>query len=64
VQLYDLGIRRRLAQMFNGDLSKTLLANSLIITIPSSPVFWNGDENGMGEDLSLEERDSVRTPMQ
>ena len=64
MQLYNRGIRRRLAPMFNGDLSKTLLAYSLIFTIPGTPVFWYGDEIGMGEDLSLEERNSVRTPMQ
>lgn len=64
MQLYGRGIRRRLASMFNGDLAKTLLAYSLIFTIPGTPVFWYGDEIGMGEDLSLEERNSVRTPMQ
>jgi maltose alpha-D-glucosyltransferase/alpha-amylase len=64
MQLYDRGIRRRLAPMFHGDLAKTLLAYSLIFTIPGTPVFWYGDEIGMGEDLSLEERNSVRTPMQ
>jgi glycosidase len=46
------------------DLARTLLAYSLIFTIPGTPVFWYGDEIGMGEDLSLEERNSVRTPMQ
>ena len=64
MQLYDRGIRRRLAPMFRGDSAKTLLAYSLIFTIPGTPVFWYGDEIGMGEDLSLEERNSVRTPMQ
>ena len=64
MQLYGRGIRRRLAPMFNGDPAKTLLAYSLIFTIPGTPVFWYGDEIGMGEDLSLEERNSVRTPMQ
>jgi maltose alpha-D-glucosyltransferase / alpha-amylase len=64
MQLYGRGIRRRLAPMFDGDLAKTLLAYSLIFTIPGTPVFWYGDEIGMGEDLSLEERNSVRTPMQ
>jgi maltose alpha-D-glucosyltransferase / alpha-amylase len=64
MQLYDRGIRRRLAPMLDGDLARTLLAYSLIFTIPGTPVFWYGDEIGMGEDLSLEERNSVRTPMQ
>jgi maltose alpha-D-glucosyltransferase / alpha-amylase len=64
MQLYGRGIRRRLAPMFNGDPTKILLAYSLIFTIPGTPVFWYGEEIGMGEDLSLEERNSVRTPMQ
>jgi maltose alpha-D-glucosyltransferase/alpha-amylase len=64
MQLYDRGIRRRLAPMFNGNVAQTLLAYSIIFTIPGTPVFWFGDEIGMGEDLSLEERNSVRTPMQ
>ena len=64
MQLYGRGVRRRLAPMFNGDVAKTLLAYSLIFTIPGTPVFWYGDEIGMGEDLSLEERNSVRTAMQ
>jgi maltose alpha-D-glucosyltransferase / alpha-amylase len=64
MQLYDRGIRRRLAPMFNGNIAQILLAYSIIFTIPGTPVFWFGDEIGMGEDLSLEERNSVRTPMQ
>ena len=64
MQLYGRGIRRRLAPMFNGDPAKILLAYSLIFTIPGTPVLWYGDEIGMGDDLSLEERNSVRTPMQ
>ena len=40
------------------------LAHSLMLTLPGSPVLRYGDEIGMGEDLSLNERDSVRTPMQ
>ena len=64
MRLYRRGIRRRLAPIFNGDLAKSLLAYSLMFTIPGTPVFWYGDEIGMGDDLSLEERNSVRTPMQ
>lgn len=64
MQLYGRGIRRRLAPIINGDIARILLAYSLIFTIPGTPVFWYGDEIGMGEDLSLEERNSVRTPMQ
>ncbi len=64
MRLYDRGIRRRLAPMLEGDPSRLKLANSLLLTLPGTPVIWAGDEIGMGDDLSLTERDSVRTPMQ
>jgi maltose alpha-D-glucosyltransferase/alpha-amylase len=64
MQLYDRGIRRRLAPMLEGDERRIRLALSLMFTLPGSPVLWYGDEIGMGDDLSLEERNSVRTPMQ
>ena len=64
MQLYGRGIRRRLAPMFAGDLRRLKLAYSLMLTLPGTPVLWYGEEIGMGEDLSLEERASVRTPMQ
>jgi maltose alpha-D-glucosyltransferase / alpha-amylase len=64
MQLYDRGIRRRLAPMLGGNVQKELLAFSLIFTIPGTPIIWYGDEIGMGDDLRLPERDSVRTPMQ
>jgi maltose alpha-D-glucosyltransferase / alpha-amylase len=40
------------------------LAHSLILTLPGTPVQRNGDEIGMGENLDLEERDAIRSPMQ
>ena len=64
MQLYDRGIRRRLAPMLGGSKQKALLAFSLIFTIPGTPIIWYGDEIGMGEDLRQPERNSVRTPMQ
>jgi maltose alpha-D-glucosyltransferase / alpha-amylase len=64
MQLYDRGIRRRLAPMLEGNKAQLLLAYSLIFTLPGAPVLWYGEEIGMGEDLKLPERDSVRTPMQ
>jgi len=64
MQLYDRGIRRRLAPMFNGDRRRLELAYSLLFTLPGTPVIRYGDELGMGEDLSLPERSAVRTPMQ
>jgi maltose alpha-D-glucosyltransferase/alpha-amylase len=36
----------------------------VLFSLPGSPVLRYGDEIGMGEDLSLKERDAVRTPMQ
>lgn len=63
MQLYDRGIRRRLASML-GDRSEIELAYSLLFSLPGTPVLRYGDEIGMGDDLSLNERDAVRTPMQ
>jgi maltose alpha-D-glucosyltransferase/alpha-amylase len=64
MQIYERGLRRRLAPMLGGDRRRILLAHSLLFTLPGTPVLWFGDEIGMGEDLSLPERDPVRTPMQ
>ena len=63
-QLYDRGIRRRLAPMLGGDRRRIELAYSLMFTLPGTPVMRYGDELGMGDDLSLRERNAVRTPMQ
>ncbi|MGA7613797.1 MAG: alpha-amylase family protein [Thermoanaerobaculia bacterium] len=63
MQLYDRGIRRRLASML-GDRARIELAYSVMFSLPGTPVIRYGDEIGMGEDLSLDQRDSVRTPMQ
>ena len=63
MQLYDRGIRRRLAPML-GDRAHLELAYSLLFSLPGTPVIRYGDEIGMGDDLRLKERDSVRTPMQ
>src|SRR6185503_4492212 len=64
MQLYDRGIRRRLAPMLQGDRRKLELAYSLLFTLPGTPVIRYGDELGMGDDLSLPERNCARTPMQ
>jgi maltose alpha-D-glucosyltransferase / alpha-amylase len=63
MQLYNRGIRRRLAPML-GDRRYIELAYSVIFSLPGTPVIRYGDEIGMGDDLSLKERDAVRTPMQ
>ncbi|MFL6449568.1 MAG: alpha-amylase family protein [Bryobacteraceae bacterium] len=64
MQLYGRGIRRRLAPMLNGDRRRLELAYSLMMTLPGTPVIRYGDEIGMGDDLSLKERQCARTPMQ
>jgi maltose alpha-D-glucosyltransferase/alpha-amylase len=64
MQAYERGIRRRLAPMLDGDQRRLKQAFSLMFALPGTPVLWYGDEIGMGEDLSLRERNSVRTPMQ
>ena len=64
MQLYDRGIRRRLAPMLNGDRRHIELAYSLMFTLPGTPVVRYGDEIGMGDDLTLPERNCARTPMQ
>jgi maltose alpha-D-glucosyltransferase/alpha-amylase len=64
MQLYDRGIRRRLAPMLDGDRRRIELAYSLLFTLPGTPVIRYGDEIGMGDDLRLRERDAARTPMQ
>lgn len=64
MQLYGRGIRRRLAPMLGGDRRRLELAYSLMLTMPGTPVIRYGDEIGMGDDLSLPERDAARTPMQ
>jgi maltose alpha-D-glucosyltransferase/alpha-amylase len=64
MQLYERGIRRRLAPMLGGDRRRLELAYSLILSLPGTPVLRYGDEIAMGDDLSLPERDCARTPMQ
>src|ERR1700754_5143673 len=64
MQLYNRGIRRRLAPMLGGDRRRLELAYSLMCTLPGTPVIRYGDELGMGDDLSLPKRNCARTPMQ
>jgi maltose alpha-D-glucosyltransferase/alpha-amylase len=60
----NLGIRRRLASLLDNDRRKIELANSLLFTLPGSPIIYYGDEIGMGDDIWLPDRNGVRTPMQ
>ncbi len=62
-QLYDRGIRRRLAPMLGGDRRRIELAYSLMFSLPGTPVLRYGDELGMGDNLALPERVCCRTPM-
>ncbi|CAA7616901.1 alpha-amylase family protein [Magnetospirillum sp. UT-4] len=64
MQIYGRGIRRRLATMMDGDPGRQAMAFSLMFTLPGLQVIRYGDEIGMGDDLSLEAREAVRTPMQ
>ena len=63
MQLYKRGIRRRLSPML-GNRKQSELAYSLMFSLPGTPVIRYGDEIGMGDNLELKERNSVRTPMQ
>jgi maltose alpha-D-glucosyltransferase/alpha-amylase len=60
----NLGIRRRLAPLLGNDRARIELVNSLLFTLPGSPVIYYGDEIGMGDNIWLHDRDGVRTPMQ
>jgi len=60
----NLGIRRRLSSLLDNDRRKIELANSLLFTLPGSPIIYYGDEIGMGDNLDLPDRNGVRTPMQ
>jgi maltose alpha-D-glucosyltransferase/alpha-amylase len=64
MQIYGRGIRRRLPPMMQGDRRRIELVYSLTLSLPGTPLLRYGEEIGMGDDLSLEGRDSVRTPMQ
>lgn len=60
----NLGIRRRLAPLMNNDRRRIELLNSLLFSLPGTPVLYYGDELGMGDNIWLNDRDGVRTPMQ
>jgi maltose alpha-D-glucosyltransferase/alpha-amylase len=63
-QLYDRGIRRRLAPMLGNRRPQLQLAFSLLFSLPGTPMMQYGDEIGIGENLRLPERECARTPMQ
>jgi maltose alpha-D-glucosyltransferase/alpha-amylase len=60
----NLGIRRRLAPLLQNHRQKIELMHGLLCSLPGTPVLYYGDEIGMGDNVYLGDRDSVRTPMQ
>lgn len=60
----NVGIRRRLAPLMDNELDKIKLMNSLLLSMPGSPIIYYGDEIGMGDNIFLGDRNGVRTPMQ
>ncbi len=60
----NIGIRRRLAPLMDNDLDRIRLMNSLLLSMPGSPILYYGDELGMGDNFYLGDRNGVRTPMQ
>jgi maltose alpha-D-glucosyltransferase/alpha-amylase len=60
----NLGIRRRLAPLMEGDRRRVELMSALLMSLPGSPILYYGDEIGMGDNVYLGDRNSVRTPMQ
>jgi maltose alpha-D-glucosyltransferase/alpha-amylase len=60
----NLGIRRRLAPLLGNDMRRIQVANSILLTFIGSPFLYYGDEIGMGDNIWLEDRDGLRTPMQ
>ncbi|MBX6372237.1 MAG: maltose alpha-D-glucosyltransferase [Acidothermus sp.] len=60
----NIGIRRRLAPLLDNSRDQMELFTALLLSLPGSPVMYYGDEIGMGDNIWLGDRDSVRTPMQ
>jgi glycosidase len=64
MQLYSRGLRRRLPPMLDGDAGRIRLVYSLMMSLPGTPTLFYGEEIGMGENLQMDGRMAVRTPMQ
>jgi glycosidase len=64
MRVYGRGIVRRLPPMLGGDPRRIRMVYSLLFAMPGTPVLFYGEELGMGENLAIEGRKSVRTPMQ
>src|SRR5688500_14178557 len=60
----NVGIRRRLAPLLENSRRRIELMNSLLFSLPGTPIIYYGDELGMGGNIYLGDRNGVRTPMQ
>ncbi|MEP7266622.1 MAG: maltose alpha-D-glucosyltransferase [Saprospiraceae bacterium] len=60
----NLGIRKRLATLMDNDQRRIRLMNAILFSLPGTPLVYYGDEIGMGDNIWLNDRDGVRTPMQ
>ncbi|MGI4895987.1 MAG: alpha-glucosidase C-terminal domain-containing protein, partial [Janthinobacterium lividum] len=60
----NIGIRRRLAPLLDNSRPEIQLIQAMVLSLPGSPCLYYGDEIGMGDNIWLEDRDAVRTPMQ
>ena len=60
----NLGIRRRLAPLVENSRRRMELLNTLLFSLPGTPILYYGDEIGMGDNIYLGDRNGVRTPMQ
>jgi maltose alpha-D-glucosyltransferase / alpha-amylase len=60
----NVGIRRRLAPLLENSRPRIELMNSLLFSMPGTPIVYYGDEIGMGDNVYLGDRNGVRTPMQ
>ena len=64
MRMFGHGIRRRLPPMLKGKRERMQLFYAITFSLPGTPLLSYGEEIGMGDDLSLKGRESVRTPMQ
>jgi trehalose synthase len=64
LQLYGRGLRRRLPTMLEGDQRRIRMVYSLAFSLPGTPVLFYGEEIGMAENVAIDGRYSVRSPMQ
>src|SRR5258707_5719185 len=60
----NLGIRRRLAPLLANNRRKIELLDTLLFSMPGTPIVYYGDEIGMGDNFYLGDRNGCRTPMQ